>query len=97
MIVHLVRTILSLNVFILPALAFLSLPPPFCFSQSQPNPIGAEYPRDITGTINGTVGIIPIDYSTARSLVPAQYGILKDAYLSLLPGFPEDKYPVRAF
>jgi len=38
--------------------------------------------------------VVPIPYDLARSLVPAQYGILKGAYESLLPGFPEGFYPV---
>ena len=61
---------------------------------SSPNPIGTLYPTSVTGTINGTIAVVPIRYELARSIIPAQYGILKKAYTSLLPGFPADKYPV---
>jgi hypothetical protein len=63
-------------------------------SESSPNPIASLYPDAITGTLNSTIAVVPIPYTLARSIIPAQYGILKKAYLSLLPGFPEDKYPV---
>jgi hypothetical protein len=62
--------------------------------ESSPNPIGTVYPTSVTGTINGTIAVVPIPYHLARSLIPSKYGILKEAYKSLLPGFPTDKYPV---
>jgi len=65
-------------------------------SQSSPNPIADQYPLSITGTINATIAVIPIPYSLARSIIPSQWGILKNAYQSLLPGFPTDKYPVSS-
>lgn len=61
---------------------------------SAPNPIGTLYPNSVTGTINGTIAVVPIPYSLARELIPSQYGILKKAYKSALPGFPHDMYPV---
>ncbi|KFZ18836.1 hypothetical protein V501_00990 [Pseudogymnoascus sp. VKM F-4519 (FW-2642)] len=61
---------------------------------SAPNPIGTLYPTDVTGTINGTIAVVPIPYSLARELIPSQYGILKKAYKSALPGFPRDMYPL---
>ena len=64
-----------------------------CQTQSQPNPISGQYPNTPTGTINGTVAIIPIPYSLARQIVPGQYRILQNAYASLLPNFPKDMYP----
>ncbi|MCJ1284784.1 hypothetical protein MMC26_004120 [Xylographa opegraphella] len=64
-----------------------------CQTQSQPNPIAAEYPTLTTGTINGTVAVLPIEYTLARSIIPAQYPIL-NGYKHLLPGFPTDKYPL---
>ena len=63
-------------------------------SQSSPNPIASQYPNSVTGTINGTVAVVPISYELARSIIPPQYGILKKAYESSLPGFPADSYPV---
>jgi len=62
--------------------------------ESGPNPIGQQYPFSATGTINGTLSILPIPYSLARSIVPKKYGILKHAYQSLIPGFPRESYPV---
>jgi hypothetical protein len=51
-----------------------------CQTQSQPNPIVNEYPGQVTGTINGTTAIVPIPYDVARSMIPAEYGILRQAY-----------------
>jgi hypothetical protein len=64
--------------------------------QSQPNPIASQYPNSATGTINGTVAIIPIPYAQARSIVPSQYPILKKAYEKLMPGL-NGMYPVSFF
>lgn len=61
---------------------------------SLPNPIGTLYPDAVTGTINGTIAVVPIPYALARALIPSQYGILKKAYKAALPGFPHDMYPV---
>ena len=74
------------------------LPPPICTSpsNSQPNPIASDYPGIGigTGTSNGTLAVIPIDYATARSIVPAQYPILNDTYHQLFPTLTPDMYPV---
>lgn len=70
-----------------------SLSPP-TIVDSLPNPIGTLYPDAVTGTINGTIAVVPIPYSLARELIPSQYGILKKAYKAALPGFPHDMYPV---
>lgn len=64
-----------------------------CTSQSQSNPIASQYPSDITGTLNGTLAILPIPLALARSIIPSKYRILTNAYRSLLPGFAEDMYP----
>ncbi|KFY29153.1 hypothetical protein V493_02513 [Pseudogymnoascus sp. VKM F-4281 (FW-2241)] len=61
---------------------------------SLPNPIGTLYPNSVTGTLNGTFAVVPIPYSLARELIPSQYGILKKAYKSVLPGFPPHMYPL---
>jgi hypothetical protein len=62
--------------------------------ESSPNPIGTIYSGNVTGTINGTIAVVPIPYEEARSVVPSQYGILKQQYESILPGFPAGKYPL---
>ena len=78
--------------------ALTSTPPPpdplNCSSLSKPNPIANLYPDLPTGTINGTVLILPIPLSLARSIVPAEYPILEHVYRKLLPSFPKDQYPV---
>lgn len=64
-----------------------------CVTQSQPNPIAAQYPNEVTGAINGTFSVIPIPYAQARSLVPAQFKILTKAYETLMPEL-NGAYPV---
>lgn len=64
-----------------------------CHSQTQPNPIATDFPKDVTGVINGTTAIIPIPYDIARSIVPSKYAILVAAYRKLFPGIQEDDYP----
>jgi hypothetical protein len=63
-------------------------------SESSPNPIASLYPLNVTGTLNGTISVVPIPYKLARSIIPSQYGILTKAYEELLPGFPSNYYPV---
>ena len=65
----------------------------YCTSVDQPNPIAARYPRNCTGTLNGTVSMVPIPLALARQVIPPQYGILEHAYRALLPSFPEGMYP----
>ncbi|OCL12983.1 hypothetical protein AOQ84DRAFT_385718 [Glonium stellatum] len=64
-----------------------------CTSQSQPNPIASTYPQNATGTINGTIAVLPIPLSLARQVIPSKYGILTKAYRTLLPQFPPETYP----
>lgn len=64
-----------------------------CETKDQPNPIASLYPGNATGTLNGTVSIIPISLNLARNLIPPQYRILEHAYRQLLPSFPEGMYP----
>lgn len=64
--------------------------------ESSQNPIAASYPTSITGTFNGTIVVVPVPLEFARSIVPTQHLILKNAYQSLLPSFPVDKYPVSS-
>ena len=65
-----------------------------CVTESQPNPIAQQYPNNVTGTVNGTVIVLPIPYSIARSAVPAQYPILTKQYQKWLPWLGQDMYPV---
>lgn len=67
--------------------------PLLCTSQSQANPIVDQYPNEVTGTINGTTAVIPIPYDVARSIIPAQYGILTKAYKEVFPSIPDGMYP----
>ncbi|KAK8247032.1 hypothetical protein HDK90DRAFT_473365 [Phyllosticta capitalensis] len=60
---------------------------------SQPNPIAKTYPKEVTGTFNGTLAVVPIPLSKAQEIVGPKYKILTDAYQKLLPDFPKDKYP----
>jgi hypothetical protein len=64
-----------------------------CQTYDQPNPIASLYPNNATGTLNGTVAIIPISLQLARSIIPPQYRILEHAYRALLPSFPKGMYP----
>ncbi|KAE9976186.1 hypothetical protein EG328_002738 [Venturia inaequalis] len=64
-----------------------------CKSQSLPNPIASQYPQNVTGTLNGTLVILPIPMALARSMIPAKYNILTSAYRTLLPTLPEGMYP----
>jgi hypothetical protein len=64
-----------------------------CQTYDSPNPIAELYPNNATGTLNGTVAIIPISLDLARSIIPPQYRILEHAYRALLPSFPKDMYP----
>ncbi|CAO2647611.1 Nn.00g085330.m01.CDS01 [Neocucurbitaria sp. VM-36] len=64
-----------------------------CQTHDQPNPIASLYPMNATGTLNGTVAVVPIPLKLARKLIPSQYGILEHAYRDLLPSFPEGMYP----
>ncbi|KAH9221514.1 hypothetical protein DL95DRAFT_381793 [Leptodontidium sp. 2 PMI_412] len=62
--------------------------------ESAPNPIADVYPNGITGTFNSTMFVVPIPFKLARSIVPKQWAINRKAYCKLLPGFPDDSYPL---
>jgi ABC-type phosphate/phosphonate transport system permease subunit len=64
-----------------------------CQTKDQPNPIASVYPMNATGTLNGTIAVIPIPLTLARRLLPSQYRILEHAYRDLLPNFPLGMYP----
>lgn len=67
-----------------------------CVNYDSPNPIASQYPDFATGTLNGTVMIVPIPLEEARALIPDKWPILETAYRSLLPHFPEGMYPMMA-
>lgn len=64
-----------------------------CKSESQPNPIAASSGLNITGTINGTLAVLPIPLAQAQSIVGSKYTIQTAVYRSLIPSLPEDTYP----
>ena len=59
---------------------------------TEPNPLAGRK-NFITGTINGTVALLPIPLSVARSLIPSEYNILTNAYKAWLPSLPRNQYP----
>lgn len=64
-----------------------------CVVESLPDPlVNTSYP--FTGTVNGTVVILPISYKLARSIIPAEFPILTMQIEAWLPWFPKDQYPV---
>ncbi|KAI1632224.1 hypothetical protein F4809DRAFT_653446 [Biscogniauxia mediterranea] len=67
-----------------------------CVSHDSPNPLAQQHPDLISGTLNGTVLIVPIPLSRARELIPSDYGIAEAAYRELLPSFPAGMYPMMA-
>ncbi|CAA9966089.1 hypothetical protein PTMSG1_09448 [Pyrenophora teres f. maculata] len=73
--------------------AFLGLARSVCQSVDQPNPIASLYPNNATGTLNGTISVLPIPLELARQLIPSNIKILEHAYRHLLPWFPEGMYP----
>jgi hypothetical protein len=66
---------------------------PSCRTSSLPNPIAAQYYGNITGTLNGTLAILPIPYSLARRIIPAKYEILTEQYRAFVPELPSNMYP----
>ncbi|KAF1912191.1 hypothetical protein BDU57DRAFT_459730 [Ampelomyces quisqualis] len=64
-----------------------------CHTHDLPNPLASLYPNNATGTLNGTVAILPISLDLARRIIPSQYRILEHAYRAILPTFPKDMYP----
>jgi len=63
-------------------------------SESAENPIGESFPGNITGTLNGTIIVVPIAYSLARTLIPEKFNILTKAYQEILSDLPKDQYPL---
>ena len=52
---------------------------------SQPNSIAGTFLNDLSGVINGTYSVLPIDSEVARSIIPKKYGILFAGIRSFLP------------
>ncbi|PHH79083.1 hypothetical protein CDD80_5642 [Ophiocordyceps camponoti-rufipedis] len=65
-----------------------------CPSSSSPNPIADRFPDKVTGTLNGTTLIVPVDLAFARRVIPAEFGILEGLYRELVPEFPAGRYPM---
>jgi hypothetical protein len=65
-----------------------------CVTQSAPNPLRAEYPNDITGTLNGTLIAWLVDLDYAKSLV--EYPLLINAARAKYPDLPAGKFPLFA-
>lgn len=61
--------------------------------QQQSNPIAKQYLKQSTGTLNGTIGIIPIPMAQARNLIPAKYQILTKQIQQWLPNLGAGNYP----
>ncbi|KAH8594816.1 hypothetical protein B0O99DRAFT_496951, partial [Bisporella sp. PMI_857] len=57
--------------------------------ESAPNPIASLYPYSVTGTLNGTLTVLPIPLALARSIIPAKFAILTKAINAALPFFPK--------
>ncbi|OTB01753.1 hypothetical protein M426DRAFT_63457 [Hypoxylon sp. CI-4A] len=74
----------------------ISSPRDSCITQDAPNQHSQQYPDLATGILNGTTLIVPISLQTARQIIPAEYGIIEDAYRALLPSFPDGMYPMMA-
>lgn len=84
---------LLLQVATLAALVFGQAQVDQCLTQTVVNPIWQLFPDNVTDVINATLALIPIPYDMARSIIPAKYGILTDAYKNLLPNIPDGLYP----
>ncbi|KAI1660583.1 hypothetical protein F4813DRAFT_298506 [Daldinia decipiens] len=67
-----------------------------CVSQDSPNQHAQQYPTLVSGNLNGTTLIVPIPLDIARRAIPNEYGILEEAYRTLLPSFPDGMYPMMA-
>ncbi|KAI1646826.1 uncharacterized protein F4817DRAFT_339550 [Daldinia loculata] len=67
-----------------------------CVSQDFPNQHAQQYPTLVSGNLNGTTLVVPIPLDMARQVIPNEYGILEEAYRTLLPSFPHGMYPMMA-
>ncbi|CAL3962065.1 unnamed protein product [Diplocarpon coronariae] len=58
------------------------------------SPVKQTYADQTTGTFNGSVTIVPIDYNLARKIIPKQWRINQKAYLEFLPEYSNKLYPL---
>jgi hypothetical protein len=65
-----------------------------CVGIDQPNPIAPNFPPDVTGTLNGTLAVLPVPLRKIQTVIPPQWNILEKAYRQLLPRFPKGHYPL---
>lgn len=63
-------------------------------SESQPNPIAKEYPKQTTATTNASYFIIPITFAQARAIVPAKYAILTEQIDKIWEDAINGTYPI---
>ena len=63
---------------------------PFIMSSTSFLVFAMLYPGNVTGTVNATLVLLSIPFALAWPVIPAEYGILKDAYHSRIPNFPEE-------
>ena len=63
-------------------------------TQSLPNPIVKDFPKEISGTSNTSYFVVPISYDDARAAIPAEYPILTKQIKKAWKDYREDKYPV---
>jgi hypothetical protein len=66
-----------------------------CTTSDAENTIASNFLNDVSGALNATYAIVPIDYSLARSIIPSEYGILNGQMKKALPALPEGTFPVR--
>jgi DNA-binding transcriptional regulator YdaS (Cro superfamily) len=62
---------------------------------SQNNPISTKFTTQLTGTINSTIVVVPVNLTQARAIIPSQYPILTKQYQQWIPNLAADQYPVR--
>ncbi|KAF2420527.1 hypothetical protein EJ08DRAFT_702464 [Tothia fuscella] len=61
--------------------------------ETQPNLLFTTKPDHVTGVMNGTWAVVPIEMPLARRIIPAEYKILEKSYRALMPDFPAGQYP----
>lgn len=65
-----------------------------CTTSDAGNTIASNFLNDVSGAVNATYAIVPIDYSLARSIIPSEYKILDSQIKKALPTLPEGTFPV---
>jgi len=67
-----------------------------CATSDAGNTIAQDFLNEVSGAVNATYVVVPIDYNLARSIIPSQYGILYDQIKKALPTLPEGTFPVKS-